>query len=124
MSKMLKFFRWGLVGLMMLSTLSTVGILSGCQLYRLGMNQGNMVDEKAFAQVKVGMSPTEVRNLIGTALIQDTFGRERWSYVLYKRTPQGAYGVREVSLFFDQGQLIRIEGPIQLGNPEVINGKS
>ena len=57
---------------------------SGCSqfgVYRLDVQQGNLVTQEQVAKVKPGMSRLEVRNVLGTPLLQDAFNGNRWDYV-------------------------------------------
>jgi outer membrane protein assembly factor BamE len=66
--------------------------LSAC-VYRIPIQQGNHLDAETLAQVKPGMTHTQVRYLLGTPLIDGGFQNDRWDYVYYLRmrrltTPQ------------------------------------
>ena len=78
----------GLSGLLAVALLG----LSAC-VYRIPIQQGNHLDSEALAQVKPGMTHTQVRYLLGTPLIDGGFQNDRWDYVYYLRmrrlsTPQ------------------------------------
>ncbi len=49
-------------------------------VYRLDIQQGNLVTQAQLAKVKPGMSRIDVRNLLGTPLLQDAFKGDRWDY--------------------------------------------
>jgi len=51
--------------------------------YRITIVQGNFVSKEAAAQMHVGMSRAEVRQLLGTPLLTDMFHDNRWDYVFY-----------------------------------------
>ena len=56
--------------------------LSGC-VYRMDIQQGNYLDGKAVGQLKVGMTRSQVRYLLGTPMVEDVFNKSRWDYVYY-----------------------------------------
>jgi outer membrane protein assembly factor BamE len=65
---------------------------SGC-VYRMSIVQGNFLEGKTIDQVKVGMTRAQVRYLLGTPMVPDSFDKERWDYLLYfkqghLKTPQ------------------------------------
>jgi outer membrane protein assembly factor BamE len=76
---------------------ATVAVLAGCSTYdsvtqriaqsitpyRITVVQGNFVSAEAAAQMKVGMSRDQVRQLLGTPLLADMFHADRWDYVFY-----------------------------------------
>lgn len=55
---------------------------SGC-VYRLTVQQGNLVDQAKVDQIEVGMTRNQVRFLLGTPLVDDAFNRNRWDYLYY-----------------------------------------
>lgn len=69
--------RWWLAGL------ATV-LLSAC-VHRIDIQQGNLLDEEDVDQVEVGMTRSQVRFLLGTPVVRDSFHTERWDYVYYLR---------------------------------------
>ncbi len=56
--------------------------LTGC-VYRMDIQQGNYLDGKAVRQLKVGMTRSQVRYLLGTPMVADVFDKDRWDYVYY-----------------------------------------
>jgi outer membrane protein assembly factor BamE len=63
--------------------LLTVAIgLPGC-VYRMDIQQGNYLDGKAVGQLKVGMTRSQVRYLLGTPMVEDVFNKSRWDYIYY-----------------------------------------
>ncbi|HUL56407.1 MAG TPA: outer membrane protein assembly factor BamE [Usitatibacter sp.] len=55
--------------------------LGGCSLvYTIDIQQGNYVTEDVVTKLRVGMTKAEVRQLLGTPLLIDTFHQNRWDY--------------------------------------------
>ena len=81
---------------------------SGC-VYRLAIQQGNIVDEEKVAQVTLGMTRNQVRFLLGTPLVDDPFNRDRWDY-LYYLTPSRSDKIekRWITLYFENNSVVRI----------------
>jgi outer membrane protein assembly factor BamE len=82
---------------------------SGC-VYRLDIQQGNLLDADDVAQVEVGMTRSQVRYLLGTPMVQDTFHDDRWDYIYYLR--RGRFTPVEESwviVWFDGDTVSRIE---------------
>jgi outer membrane protein assembly factor BamE len=59
-------------------------LLSAC-VYRIDIQQGNLLDEEAIEQVQIGMSRSAVQFLLGTPMVADAFHQERWDYAYYLR---------------------------------------
>src|ERR1700759_4845640 len=51
--------------------------------YRITVVQGNFVSKEAAAQMQVGMSRAQVKQLLGTPLLTDIFHADRWDYGFY-----------------------------------------
>ena len=95
------------------SALATLCIitLAGCQLvYKLPTRKGNFIEQDKLNQVELGMTPEQVRFLMGTPMAADPYDPNRWDYLGYYRAPRGAEVQRIVSLHFRDGQLARMEG--------------
>ena len=55
--------------------------LNGCAgfgVHRIDIQQGNLVTQEQLGKVKTGMSRLDVRNILGTPLLQDVFHGNRW----------------------------------------------
>ncbi|MFM0338366.1 outer membrane protein assembly factor BamE [Paraburkholderia fungorum] len=80
-----------------LIAVATVAVLAGCSTYdsltqriaqsvtpyRITVVQGNFVSKEAAAQMQVGLSRAQVKQLLGTPLLTDIFHADRWDYVFY-----------------------------------------
>jgi outer membrane protein assembly factor BamE len=83
----------------------------GC-VYRINIQQGNYLDPAALEQLSVGMTRSQVRYLLGTPMLPDAFDTDRWDYVFYfKRGRLRDPEQRQVSVFFEDDKVSRIEGP-------------
>ena len=88
----------------------SVSACSYFPLFRVPVLQGNVVTADKLKQLKIGMSPRQVQYVLGTPLLENDFGQRRWDYVYYYRNPDGVERESQLSLFFEQGELARIEG--------------
>ncbi len=57
-------------------------LLGGC-VYRLNIQQGNLIDAASLDKVQVGMTRSQVEFLLGTPMIADSFHQDRWDYPYY-----------------------------------------
>lgn len=91
----------------------TILTLTGCSWmagYRPPIQQGNEVKAQQLAQVHVGMTPDQVRFILGDPLLTDPFNPNRWDYT-YALTPTyGRQSVKHLTLYFADGKLARIVG--------------
>jgi outer membrane protein assembly factor BamE len=57
-------------------------LLSAC-VYHVDVQQGNKLDVTDIEQVLVGMTQSQVRYLLGSPVIGDSFHKDRWDYMYY-----------------------------------------
>ena len=58
------------------------GWLGGC-VYRLDVQQGNLLDQTDIEAIQPGMTRSQVRYLLGTPVAVDPFRTDRWDYMYY-----------------------------------------
>ncbi|HEX2530888.1 MAG TPA: outer membrane protein assembly factor BamE [Burkholderiaceae bacterium] len=84
--------------------------------YRVDIQQGNFVSREIVAQLKEsmnskgGMTPDQVRFVMGTPLLMDVFHKDRWDYPFRLEKSNGEIIISHVALFFENNRLVRIEG--------------
>lgn len=81
--------------------------------YRIEIQQGNFVSQDMVSKLKLGMSKDQVRFVLGTPLITDSFHADRWDYVFRRqRANSNELEHRKIAVFFEDGKLKRIEGDV------------
>jgi outer membrane protein assembly factor BamE len=79
-------------------------------VYRIDVAQGNIVTQEMIDRLQPGMTKRQVRFIMGTPLVVDTFETERWDYV-YSMSRRGEPGSeKRVSLYFEKDALVRFSG--------------
>jgi len=84
--------------------------------YRIDIQQGNFVSREMVAQLKEGMqrkegvTPEQVRFVLGTPLLTDVFHADRWDYVFRLKKGTGEVISSRVTVFFKDNRLVNIEG--------------
>lgn len=82
---------------------------SGC-VYRMTIQQGNFLEERAVEQLQVGMTRSQVRYLLGTPMVPDAFNKDRWDYLYYlKRGRLKSPVQRHLVVYFEDDKVARIE---------------
>lgn len=84
-------------------------------VYRIDVQQGNVLSEDMLAQLSPGMEKRKVRFLLGTPMLIDTFNQDRWDYIYTYSRGGGSVEQRQVTLFFEDDRLERIEGDVHRG---------
>ncbi|MGE0582444.1 MAG: outer membrane protein assembly factor BamE [Steroidobacteraceae bacterium] len=89
--------------------LIVAGLTAGC-VYRMNIQQGNYLDPNAVAQLKEGMTRSQVRYLLGTPMVPDAFNESRWDYLYFlKRGRIKAPEKRRLSIWFEDDKVARVE---------------
>ncbi|SEN12311.1 outer membrane protein assembly factor BamE [Nitrosomonas marina] len=88
--------------------------LSGCfliphVLYKIDVQQGNVVTDEMLDKLKVGMTKPQVRFVLGSPLVVDTFRDNRWDYVYIQREKGDLVEQKRLTIYFEDERLIRIE---------------
>jgi outer membrane protein assembly factor BamE len=86
--------------------------LPGIAPYRIEIQQGNYVSQDMVAKLKRGMSPEQVRFVLGTPLLTDVFHPNRWDYVFFRERPNKTREERRISVFFENNRLVRVTGDV------------
>jgi outer membrane protein assembly factor BamE len=79
-------------------------------VYRPDTQQGNFISKEQVAQLKVGMTPEQVRFLLGTPLLNDAFHAERWDYPFLLKRGDGTVTTSHVVVRFQEGRVASFEG--------------
>lgn len=94
--------------------------LAGC-IYRIDIQQGNLLEEEAIEQIEVGMSRSAVQFLLGTPMVADSFHRNRWDYPYYLRRGRARRArdieTRWLVVYFEEDRVVRLERDLPLQPP-------
>lgn len=89
------------------------GVLAGCDfpgVYKLDIQQGNIVTQDMVNQLKPGMTKRQVRYIMGTPLLVDSFRNDRWDYFYSLKNSQEEYSQERLTLVFRGDQLVSLQG--------------
>lgn len=96
-------------------------LLTGCgssvpvvKPYKMDIQQGNVVTSKMLLQLRPGMTKSQVRFIMGTPLIVDSFHNNRWDYFYQMRQAGKVVEQRRVILEFEKDLLARVRGDVVL----------
>ena len=87
-------------------------MLPGLSTYRIDIQQGNVITQDMVSKLKPGMTRQQVRFVLGTPPIADTFHQDRWDYVYYLNKGGKLAEHRRLVLLFEGDNLKRIEGDV------------
>jgi len=86
---------------------ATLLVLMSACVYRLDVQQGNLLEEHDIDAVQVGMTRSQVRFLLGTPVVEDTFHQDRWDYIYYFRQGRKRVTDRSWLIVYFDGDRVR-----------------
>ena len=94
----------------MLASLLLIAALSGC-VYKIDVQQGNLVTQDLVEKLKPGMTKAEVKQLLGTPLLNDVFHQNEWDYYFSNlRGGRAASQPSRLTIRFKDEKLASYEG--------------
>lgn len=85
----------------------------GCEfpgIYKIDIEQGNIVTQKMVDQLQPGMTKSQVRYIMGTPLLVDTFHQNRWDYVHTMQKDGQHRTEQRLTLYFKDNKLAYFTG--------------
>ncbi|ATF09153.1 outer membrane protein assembly factor BamE [Candidatus Enterovibrio altilux] len=107
--------RWKNITVVLFTLIS----LFGCSLthklvYRIDVNQGNYIDQKAVEKLKFGMSREQVMFLLGSLMLVESGYPNTWYFIQWQKSGYEEPKQKEIILYFDNNnQLISMKGDYQ-----------
>ena len=91
-----------------LALIVCVPLLAGCFLtpHKIDVQQGNYLDSDMVAKLKLDMTRSQVRFIMGSPLLTDPFHPERWDYVYIDYKGGTLKQERRLTLIFE-GDLLK-----------------
>ena len=79
-------------------------------IFHPDIQQGNFISREMVAQLRVGMTPEQVRFVLGTPLLMDVFHASRWDYPFRLQKGNGEITSSHVVVYFEDNRVARFEG--------------
>jgi len=94
-------------------------------IHKITIQQGNIVNQAMVNKLRPGMGKRQVRFIMGSPMLNDTFHQNRWDY-LYRihRSTHAPTDKTRVTLFFENDKLARIEGDMRPLKDESVKKKT
>ena len=101
------------------SSLLILFLVFSCSLprvYQVVVSQGNLIDQDMMEKLEIGMTESQVKYVLGSPLITDTFTPNRWDY--YTSVTQGdkKFTEKKLTLYFEDKKLIKWEEDTDLSD--------
>jgi outer membrane protein assembly factor BamE len=104
---------------MRLPILALVLLLPACSyipmapsVYKIDIQQGNVVTPEMLSRLKPGMTQSQVRFALGTPLIADAFHPNRWDYAYRFQKAGELTEQHHVTVVFENDVLLRVDGEV------------
>ena len=107
------------INLKVITLLLSVLILSSCsipRIFQVVISQGNLVDQEMLDKLEIGMTESQVKFVMGTPLISDTFYPNRWDYFTSVTQGENTYTNQKITLYFKDNKLVSWKGEIDTPN--------
>ena len=89
--------------------------ISACSIpkvYKLTVQQGNIVTQDMIDELKVGMTKRQVAYVMGTPLIRSPYQQNRWDYIYTLERRDKVVKNYQVTVFFNEDIYTHFEGEV------------
>ena len=86
---------------------------TSCRLYRITVQQGNVITQEMVDRLKPGMTHEQVAYVMGEPVVRNPFNDDQWDYVYTLQVPGRTEQQRKLSLFFKDGVLSHLTGDLK-----------
>jgi len=83
-------------------------------VYRIDVQQGNIITQEMVDQLQIGMTPRQVQFILGSPLLSDSFNLDRWDYYYSLKDGKGKFSEKRVTVYFKDDRLDRVTGEYSL----------
>ena len=88
--------------------------------YKMDIRQGNFVTAEMREKIKLGMSKSQVKYVLGTPMISDVFHANRWDYVYRLEQRAKLVEQQRLTLYFENDNLTKIDDSDLTVKPEPV----
>ncbi len=87
------------------------------RVHKIDVPQGNVVEQDQVNQLRPGMNKEQVRFVMGTPMLDDSFHANRWDYIFRFKPGYGDIVFKQATVYFnDDGRLVNIQGTFRPGD--------
>jgi len=105
------YLKWAVAGGLLVALVGCGSNFGFPGVYRINVEQGNVVNEEMVEKLRPGLNKRQVRYIMGTPLIEDSFHDDRWDYRYLLRNGTTTLLETRLTLWFENDELARAEGP-------------
>ncbi len=87
-------------------TATLLTLLSACsmQVYKLNIQQGNIVTQEMLDKLKPGMNKRQVSYIMGNPVLDDTFSERQWDFLYRTERREDNVKSYHIRVHFDQAK--------------------
>ncbi|MCW8933043.1 MAG: outer membrane protein assembly factor BamE [Gammaproteobacteria bacterium] len=87
------------------------------RVHKVDVPQGNVVEQNQVNQLRPGMNKQQVRFVMGTPMLDDSFHANRWDYIYRFKPGYGDTEFKQATLYFNENEkLVNIQGTYRPGD--------
>ncbi|OGT81545.1 MAG: hypothetical protein A3H91_10755 [Gammaproteobacteria bacterium RIFCSPLOWO2_02_FULL_61_13] len=90
-------------------------------VYRVDVQQGNVIEQEMIDKLRPGMDRNQVRFIMGTPAVADPFHADRWDYLFTNSKGGRTRQQRHVVLYFKDDKLTHMEGDVVPGERKPVD---
>ena len=79
-------------------------------IYKIDVQQGNIIDKETVDQLRPNMNKRQVLFIMGTPMLRDVFHQKRWDYIYSEQLGGEARVQKRLSLYFEGDTLTGVQG--------------
>jgi len=79
-------------------------------VYQVRIEQGNVITQEMIDDLKPGMTKEQVEFVMGSALIKDTFNKDRWDYIYSIKRGDRIFKNERLTIYFENETLAYFTG--------------
>jgi outer membrane protein assembly factor BamE len=84
-------------------------------VYRIDMQQGNVIEQEMLDKLRPGMEKNQVHFIMGTPTIVDPFHNDRWEYIYTYSKGGKRRTQRHITIYFEDDKLTYLDGSVVKG---------
>lgn len=101
-----------LISLLLLTACSSDGEIRIPGLYRIDIQQGNVIDQTMIDKLRPGMDKNQVHFILGTPAVVDPFHTDQWEYIYTMAESGDNREQRHVRIHFKDEKIAYIDGDV------------
>ncbi|MCK5648920.1 MAG: outer membrane protein assembly factor BamE [Gammaproteobacteria bacterium] len=87
------------------------------RVHKVDVPQGNVIEQDQINQLRPGMNKQQIRFIMGTPMLDDSFHANRWDYIFRFKPGYGDIEFKQATLYFNEDdKLVNIQGTFRPGD--------